>query len=136
MGIMGESLLAYAQPLIDQSDGSLVQLNRCMSIAQMCWNLAVTPEDEREESLLRYKASMGLDDDEFEQMKESVIIPMVNRHFEMFPLMHDRIASGHAAFSPDELLASHFASDEPMRAGRNDPCPCGSGKKFKKCCLS
>lgn len=21
-------------------------------------------------------------------------------------------------------------------AGRNDPCPCGSGKKFKKCCLS
>ncbi len=20
------------------------------------------------------------------------------------------------------------------RAGRNDPCPCGSGKKFKKCC--
>ena len=20
------------------------------------------------------------------------------------------------------------------RVGRNDPCPCGSGKKFKKCC--
>ncbi|HDP5041844.1 SEC-C metal-binding domain-containing protein, partial [Staphylococcus aureus] len=19
--------------------------------------------------------------------------------------------------------------------GRNDPCPCGSGKKFKQCCL-
>jgi preprotein translocase subunit SecA len=24
-------------------------------------------------------------------------------------------------------------SDQP-KAGRNDPCPCGSGKKFKKCC--
>ena len=23
------------------------------------------------------------------------------------------------------------AREEP---GRNDPCPCGSGKKFKKCC--
>jgi hypothetical protein len=23
-----------------------------------------------------------------------------------------------------------------MKAGRNDPCPCGSGKKFKKCCLT
>lgn len=23
-----------------------------------------------------------------------------------------------------------------MHIGRNDPCPCGSGKKFKKCCLS
>lgn len=21
------------------------------------------------------------------------------------------------------------------RVGRNEPCPCGSGKKFKKCCL-
>jgi hypothetical protein len=26
---------------------------------------------------------------------------------------------------------------EPQRRiGRNDPCPCGSGKKFKKCCLT
>lgn len=22
------------------------------------------------------------------------------------------------------------------KVGRNDPCPCGSGKKYKKCCLS
>jgi uncharacterized protein YecA (UPF0149 family) len=21
------------------------------------------------------------------------------------------------------------------KVGRNDPCPCGSGKKHKKCCL-
>ncbi|GAG14309.1 unnamed protein product, partial [marine sediment metagenome] len=21
-----------------------------------------------------------------------------------------------------------------MKIGRNDPCPCGSGKKYKKCC--
>ena len=21
------------------------------------------------------------------------------------------------------------------KVGRNDPCPCGSGKKFKNCCL-
>ncbi len=25
-----------------------------------------------------------------------------------------------------------FTSDETV--GRNDPCPCGSGKKYKKCC--
>jgi len=23
----------------------------------------------------------------------------------------------------------------PVRAGRNDPCPCGSGRKFKNCCM-
>jgi uncharacterized protein YecA (UPF0149 family) len=22
------------------------------------------------------------------------------------------------------------------KIGRNDPCPCGSGRKYKKCCLS
>ena len=22
------------------------------------------------------------------------------------------------------------------KVGRNDPCPCGSGKKFKKCCIN
>ena len=26
-------------------------------------------------------------------------------------------------------------SRKPPRVGRNEPCPCGSGKKFKKCCL-
>ena len=31
-------------------------------------------------------------------------------------------------------INSPFSHTEP-RAGRNDPCPCGSGKKYKKCCL-
>ena len=30
-----------------------------------------------------------------------------------------------------EVAASH-----PARPGRNDPCPCGSGRKYKKCCGS
>ena len=25
---------------------------------------------------------------------------------------------------------------ERLKSGRNDPCPCGSGKKYKKCCLA
>ena len=29
-----------------------------------------------------------------------------------------------------------FLSDPMTRTGRNEPCPCGSGKKFKLCCLS
>ncbi|HEC62475.1 MAG TPA: hypothetical protein ENI27_09540, partial [bacterium] len=23
-----------------------------------------------------------------------------------------------------------------VKIGRNDPCPCGSGKKYKMCCLT
>lgn len=25
--------------------------------------------------------------------------------------------------------------NETAKIGRNEPCPCGSGKKYKKCCL-
>jgi uncharacterized protein len=34
------------------------------------------------------------------------------------------------------LEAGDFNQEPPHQAkiGRNDPCPCGSGKKFKKCC--
>lgn len=37
------------------------------------------------------------------------------------------------------LLPAIAANDEPFirdtpKVGRNDPCPCGSGKKYKKCC--
>jgi SEC-C motif len=27
-------------------------------------------------------------------------------------------------------------ADHNGQAGRNDPCPCGSGNKYKKCCLA
>jgi len=34
----------------------------------------------------------------------------------------------------EALMHSPVQRTEP-RIGRNDPCPCGSGKKYKKCCL-
>ena len=44
--------------------------------------------------------------------------------------------SGGAAMG--EALLSEAASEEDLApapaAGRNDPCPCGSGRKYKKCC--
>ncbi len=39
-------------------------------------------------------------------------------------------------FSEGEMVKqSPIHRDEP-KVGRNDPCPCGSGKKYKKCCLA
>ncbi len=34
-----------------------------------------------------------------------------------------------------EIANSSATAVRERRVGRNDPCPCGSGKKFKKCCL-
>ncbi len=41
-------------------------------------------------------------------------------------------AAAHADSSFDEYPETYVRS-EP-KVGRNEPCPCGSGKKFKKCC--
>lgn len=35
----------------------------------------------------------------------------------------------------DQLMNEFVAQPTTAKVGRNDPCPCGSGKKFKKCCL-
>lgn len=44
-------------------------------------------------------------------------------------------------YSPNQLLEMEtgrrmFYNEDgrPAKVGRNDPCPCGSGKKYKKCC--
>ena len=35
---------------------------------------------------------------------------------------------------PEELLGAPAQARAENKPGRNDPCPCGSGKKYKKCC--
>ena len=40
-------------------------------------------------------------------------------------------------FAKKDVFAEEERKNQPIRAekvGRNDPCPCGSGKKYKKCC--
>lgn len=39
----------------------------------------------------------------------------------------------------DDTIFSEKVTQEPVRSekiSRNEPCPCGSGKKYKKCCGS
>jgi hypothetical protein len=42
-------------------------------------------------------------------------------------------------FHPDPELLRELNYKQPIikkdKPGRNDPCPCGSGKKYKKCCI-
>lgn len=35
---------------------------------------------------------------------------------------------------PEDLLGTPAQAKAENKPGRNDPCPCGSGKKYKKCC--
>ena len=37
-------------------------------------------------------------------------------------------------FREAEKAQSQISEQKKQKTGRNDPCPCGSGKKYKKCC--
>ncbi|MBI3730279.1 MAG: preprotein translocase subunit SecA [Burkholderiales bacterium] len=54
--------------------------------------------------------------------------------------VHYQHADFDADATPEEMLApvADFGTEQPeinyaLKVGRNDPCPCGSGKKFKQC---
>jgi hypothetical protein len=136
MGAIAEAIVAYAQPLLDQTDGSVEDMNRAFAMAQLCYNLALLPKDQRDAAISEMRPDLPMDDKEFEEFRSSLLIPMIQRHEEMFPLMHQRVS---AAFSQSSL------SPRPQRSGtaavesfagtdRYAPCPCGSGEKYKFCC--
>jgi preprotein translocase subunit SecA len=81
-----------------------------------------------------YLEQLGMMEDE---AKMKAVVPLLiayNNETHLWPL------KGH---TPSELFAKSgvgqvipFAEVRRQKAGRNDPCPCGSGKKYKNCCLS
>ena len=74
--------------------------------------------------------------DKYDKRKE--ILPIAERY--------EEVTSTWAGYNEEEDNSSFDFDDYyeppvvPVRAepkiGRNDPCPCGSGKKYKKCCLN
>ncbi len=137
MGNIADAMSSFAQPLIDATDGSPEELQKALQLSQLCWNLAMTPEEMREEFLANMQPALNMDDGEFQEFKRTVVAPMIHRHQEMFPDMQRP-----GATNPSHLASSH-AIPPPVRrrpvkkyagTGRNERCPCGSGKKYKVCC--
>lgn len=66
------------------------------------------------------------------------LCPGLKRFFTYSRPYLQRIASFRQSGEPLERLMRLIRSEDAAvvrRAGRNDPCPCGSGKKYKRCCL-
>jgi hypothetical protein len=86
-------LAAYAQPLFDQTDGSIDKMNRAMMVAPMCWNLAILSEGQREKAIDELKPTLNMTDGEFAEFRQHVVLPMIQRHREIFPGMHAKVTS-------------------------------------------
>ena len=129
MGAIADAIVAYAQPLLEQTDGSIDQMNLALAVAQMCWNLALVPEDDRDAALNEMQPTLKMTDEKFAEFRQHTAIPMIQRHREMFPRMHVRSKQTSNTVS----VVSAQAKDYPG-TGRNASCPCGSGRKYKLCC--
>ncbi|MDD3382979.1 MAG: SEC-C metal-binding domain-containing protein, partial [Bacilli bacterium] len=73
----------------------------------------------------------------FEDMVNSIetdAVKLVNRAQIRDNLQREEVAKPIATNSGDEGLKR--APVKSSKVGRNDPCPCGSGKKYKNCCGS
>ena len=57
-----------------------------------------------------------------------------NEKLEHHELAEFRKTNGTWYFYDGKMVAPAQFQRETPKVGRNDPCPCGSGKKFKKCC--
>jgi hypothetical protein len=136
MGAIAEGLVAYAQPLLDQTDGSIEQLDKAFAISQLCFNLALLPENSRETSLSELRTSLNMDDEEFDAFRRSTVAPMIRRHQEMFPQMHRPVTTGpsQSGRSPQAHLRMSAPTEKYPGTDRYAPCPCNSGQKYKFCC--
>ena len=136
MGAMADAIMAYAQPLIDETDGSIEQMNKALTISQACWNIAILPKEHRESSMNSLGEALSMDDAEFEDFQRTILLPMIRRHEEMFPKLHQResIMPPHWEPNLSPLPPAKSPKGESSEPGRYDPCPCNSGKKYKFCC--
>lgn len=142
MGAFGEAFAAFAQPLIDQTDGSPEQVQKALSLSQLCYNTALLPVDKREEMFAEFRSRLGMDDEEFDDFRRSILEPMIARHEQMFPRLHQRLrepstAGGRSSWLEPRPLAAGPPVAPPAKKSTIDryaPCPCGSGKKYKFCC--
>ena len=136
MGAIADAIVAYAQPLIDATDGSMKQLNMALTLGQACWNLSVLPKDQRQAAMISLAEALSLDDAEFHDLQRSTLEPMIRRHEEMFPKLHRSEPLEPPPWEPRVSLlpSAKLPNEKPSQPGRYDPCPCNSGRKYKFCC--
>ncbi len=136
MGAIADAIAAYAEPLLEQTDGSPDQASRAFALGQLCWNLALLPEDGRDTALRKMQPTLKMDDDELEAFRRSVVVPMIQRHHEMFPRMHGQgsMEPSRGAPVPPARPTPPARTEKYPGTGCNAPCPCNSGRKYKLCC--
>jgi len=121
----------------DLCDKSLFDENRFKQHEVKAWNRADGPRL-IESAVIQTDFNLvdtlktWIDDEPEDEEQPSV----VNEDFEGFDsLMGEGGLLANILYDENTILENSVPVSSLAAAGRNDPCPCGSGKKYKKCCL-
>ena len=72
----------------------------------------------------------------FEEMKTIIDESIINRFFKVRLVKREEVQK--KMVTSDDSRPGKVGKQKTLvkgkKVGRNDPCPCGSGKKYKKCC--
>jgi uncharacterized protein YecA (UPF0149 family) len=68
-----------------------------------------------------------------DELLQSMIVGAARAYGELADLRREFAKEFSGDLDDDEFYPETYVRTEP-KIGRNDPCPCGSGKKYKKCC--
>lgn len=124
-------------------DESFENLDKLVSVATCAWNMTVVPEKEGKQ-LFDSVLKLSNGDEESEKVFTSLIGYFIRFKLENYS-NDSRLIINHkfdTSFNPPNLaiasteLGNGYGMSTLIgnKVGRNDPCYCGSGKKYKKCC--
>ena len=54
---------------------------------------------------------------------------------ELYDIVETAVEEEEKIDKEQEIITKTSSNEIPSKLGRNEPCYCGSGKKYKKCCL-
>ena len=72
-------------------------------------------------------------DEMIASIREDTARMMLTVRFANQPPKREQVAKP-LSTNMDDSDSGHKTVRKGQKVGRNDPCPCGSGKKYKKCC--
>lgn len=123
--------------------GSSKHIESLVSLAATSWNMTMVSQEEAEKTNAKL-LDICQGDIEQIQVIETLIVKFMMVKLEQYSDDNRFIINYQVDTScepPSLNIASipfgdgaFQGSDGKINAGRNDPCPCGSGKKYKKCC--
>ncbi|PKG83306.1 DUF1186 domain-containing protein [Colwellia sp. 75C3] len=130
----------FKSQFISLCDKDLFDEDRFKQDEVKAWNRAGTPKliesgmIQTQFNVVAILSTWAEDDSEDEELDS-----LVNEDMEDFEGFDSLMGEGgllaNILYDENTILENSVPVSSLPTAGRNDPCPCGSGKKYKKCCL-